>query len=578
MCRTLLFLFIAVLSKVVHAQRPFEFNFENKINKVENFHNRKFSILNYYDEKLKNISNQDSTEKKAILRDLKKWNRKFWIDEYYLGAQATVQNKAKIDFDGVETILSLREENTTRDQSTNWANLGPLNGDDGVGRADVIAFHPTNNQIIYTGTPHGGLFVSYNAGNNWSSISSYLPSLGIAAICINPTNPNIIYVLSGDRNGGNGYDAQSLGAFKTIDGGGVWTKLSSLPFTGIFTSRDMIMDPNNPNKIIVSTSDGIATSLDGGASWFPAMSGTNIYEIKFKPGNGAIVYAVGSDAFYKSTNGGLSFANMGITELSPSIRISMAVTPDNPNKIALFAGKSGQNCLVGVFISNDSGNTFVNVYNNNSDNLFYNYLDNNVTNNQVTYNNCIAIHPYNENTILVGGLCVWTSHDGGYTWSQTTAYWPASNIWDEYIHPDQHDIEFNGAILYIANDGGVYKSVNGGTIFDFKSNGLSATQFFHFERKNNNNSIWGGAQDNGIMEHGTNGNFETYFGGDGYDMMTDHDYNVQNGEGNNTFYTVNEGIRRYSPINPWDDDISVPGNTSFFGNLAMSPNDEDDIW
>ena len=104
--------------------------------------------------------------------------------------------------------------------------------------------------------------------------------------------------------------------------------------------------------------------------------------------------------------------------------------------------------------------------------------------------------------------------------------------------------------LFIGNDGGVYKSTNDADVCDYKSNGLSTTQFYHFERKNNNNSIWGGAQDNGILEHETNGNYSLYSTGDGYDMMTDHDYNVSNGEGNDQFYTVNEGIRRYSFLNP----------------------------
>ncbi|MBK9736944.1 MAG: hypothetical protein IPO92_19130 [Saprospiraceae bacterium] len=113
----------------------------------------------------------------------------------------------------------------------------------------------------------------------------------------------------------------------------------------------------------------------------------------------------------------------------------------------------------------------------------------------------IAIDPTDENIILAGGLCLWRSEDGGYDWSQETAYWPVSDFLHEYIHPDQHFLAYapNGK-LYVANDGGVYYSMDNGDDWDFIETGLSATQFHHFEWENDEGDPWGGAQDNGILQ------------------------------------------------------------------------------
>lgn len=61
----------------------------------------------------------------------------------------------------------------------------------------------------------------------------------------------------------------------------------------------------------------------------------------------------------------------------------------------------------------------------------------------------------NENIILAGGLCLWRSEDGGYDWSQETAYWATSDGLHEYIHPDQHSLMYHpiNNKLYVANDG-----------------------------------------------------------------------------------------------------------------------------
>ncbi len=572
-----------------------------KLQGREKFEDVKTTVLNHFESKLSKLTSVDSVEHKRIMRQLKMWNRKFWLAEYYTDASGRIADRVTVDFKGLNEAKRMKsDKSSSRNQPTEWVNQGPFNCDEGVARIDVIAVHPTNPSVLYAGSPHGGLFKSIDSGTNWTPISTFLPSLGISGIAIHPTNSAVIYVLTGDGNGGDGcfdggacfpgFSSVSKGVYKTLNGGDTWLKTGDFQLAsgniGTYSGRKLIINPSDPNKLLAATSKGVFFTWDGGTSWGPSSGldiNDNTWDIAYKPGDPNIVYAVGnsntpnSGFFKKSTDGGISFSTISVPALNASTRISMAVTPANPNKIALFAGKGGIDCFVGIFISNDSGNTFIITNNDNSNNLFYNYIEYNVETNQVGYNNCIAIDPVDENNIFVGGLCVWNSTNGGYNWTQKTAYWNFPDLLNEYIHPDQHVLLYNGGTLWIGNDGGIYRSDNNAGTCNIRSNGLSATQFYHFERKNKNNSLWGGAQDNGVLEHDTNGNYSEFAGGDGYDMMTDHSYNVANGEGNDGYLTVNNKIYTTCALFTICD-RSVPGNPSFFGNLAMSPDDEDVIW
>jgi len=550
------------------------------------FQEMKTTINNYYT----NIAttSRDSLEVKRSRRQLKMWNREFWLSENYLNAEGKIEDANKKIIEALNKEQREKEPGYSSLQSSFWVQNGPtscsfsIDAGEGMGRVDKIAFHPTNLSIIFAGTPHGGLFKSTDAGGSWSPISAFIPTLGISGIAIHPTNADIIYILSGDGNSSdNGfvdkylYRSSCTGVYKTTNGGDTWLKVADFdtnaePYRG----RELIIDPSNPNVLFAATSKGLFRTIDGGDTWVLRSSNSNIWDVKFKPGNSQTVYYVTKDEFFHSENGGNIFQETIISNIQTATRISMAVSPANSSRVMLFAGKSNapnDDEFVGIFRSNNSGLDFSRIYS--DQNLFNNYIDLDVTAGQVNYNNTIAIHPNDANIVLVGGLCVWSSHDGGLTWEQETAYHAPSDILNEYIHPDVHHLAFNSnGTLYCGNDGGVYKSYDDGDDWDFMSVGLTATQFYHFEKENDEGDTWGGAQDNGILERESGGGFYMYWAGDGYDMMTDHPYLVADGEGDDIYYTTNNHIRGDGS------DISVPGNNSFFGNLAMSPVYEDVIY
>ena len=165
----------------------------------------------------------------------------------------------------------------------NWTPKGPNSSDGGyagLGRINCIAFHPTDFNTFWVGTPAGGLWKTTNFGSTWSTVTDNIPVLGVSDIAINPSNPNIIYIATGDGDGGslssctgstNG-DTKSIGILKSIDGGNSWnTTGMNWSVTDAKLIRRLIINPNDPNILYAAASDGIWKTTNGGTTW------TNIY-------------------------------------------------------------------------------------------------------------------------------------------------------------------------------------------------------------------------------------------------------------------------------------------------------------
>jgi len=576
-----------------------------------NFQEIKKITLNYY----RNQASKKSTNQnqKNAVKQLKHLNRRFWIDEFYVGADGRVANRAQTD---LKAIKSLAANKKSVGQDTPWVLEGPVDMSasditigDGIGRFDHIAFHPTNSNIMWAGSPLGGLFKTTNGGASWFPLSSYLPSLGVAGIAINATNPNIIYVLSGDSNSDGiyfsetNYGQNNNGVFKSTDGGLTWS------YSGLngLQGRDLLINPIDPDILFAATGSGVYRSTNGGASWsnrgywidiinLTQASLGDVRDIEFKPGDYNTIYAVTNDKFYKSNTNGDIFEEKIIQDLSGEGggRIVIGTTPDNPSRVYIFSGPGidldadgdPDDGFKGFFSSEDSGESFIRITQ--EPGLFSSTQGTDVASTQWGYNIAITVNPLDENEIFVGGVVVWHSTDGGINWEQISSYW--DNIFlPSYMHPDIHDLKYNplNNKLFCANDGGIYSRIlvnpadpNLGYRWLAHFNGLSAATFYQFEIEDDNGNLWGGAQDNGIMIQDNGTTFFNYNGGDGFDVMTDHPYDVDNGESDDVYYSVNQWIcaDRLGNNCTRGVDINVDMYKEFFGKLAMSPEDEADIY
>ncbi|HLO53734.1 MAG TPA: hypothetical protein VK169_05560 [Saprospiraceae bacterium] len=556
------------------------------------FQDIKTTVWSHLNGKLASLDTKDSVGRKAIMRQMKKWNREFWLGEYYTNEKGVGEIQHKVILNALTKRDREKPKNGNRGQTEGWVSNGPYDCDNGIGRVSRLAFHPTDPNIIFAGSRFGGLFKSVNGGNNWEPISEYVASLGIAGIAVHPTNPNIMYVLSGDGdNTGGSFDggyfinpgellSASNGVYKTVNGGMTWFKLPNfegISADSIYMSHKLIMHPTNPEILFAATDIGLFKTSNGGINWDSIPVGIEaVWDIKFKPGQPSTLYCGGANIFLKSTNTGQSFTPVNISGISTSNRISIGTTPANPSKVVLLCGKVlSNNSFTGIFISEDSGTNFNNPIQ--TPNLFSNQIGDSVFTDQSISDNTIVIDPNNENIIYTGGLCVWKSINGGINWTQVSAY---SSGDSPYMHPDIRDLAFNplNNKLYSANDGGVYELL--GTEWLSKYQGLSTSQFYHFEEENDEDDTWGGTQDNGILERdGTEQNFIEYNGGDGFDVMTDHPSRSSDGNSENVFFTVNNFIYKDCGIGFGDIcDISVPENNNFFGNLAMHPVDNEIIY
>jgi len=414
-----------------------------------------------------------------------------------------------------------------------WTGLGPSswtagpNGyNPGNGRVNCIAVHPTNSSIIFVGTASGGLWKSTDGGSSWSTSTDNLNVLGVTSVVIDPANPNIMYIATGD--GDMPFrPVYSLGVLKSTDGGNTWnsTGLSWTVTQNRFISK-LLIHPTNSNILLAATDIGVYKTSDAGVNW-PQTQAGNFKDLEFNPSNPAIVYVCGTQ-FYRSNNTGDSFTliTSGLPAASAVNRMAIAVTPANASYVYLVAGNASNSAYNGLYQSTTNGASFT--LKSSSPNILGGDINGSLGNcgtpnnppcGQSWYDLAIAVSPTNANEVYVGGVNIWKSTDGGSIWS-IKSHWTYPPTTVPYVHADIHALDFSGSTLYSGNDGGLFKTTNGGSSWTDLSAGLSIMQFYRIGGfPANPNLIYGGAQDNGINRY--NGAWTHVFGADGMECIID---------------------------------------------------------
>lgn len=369
----------------------------------------------------------------------------------------------------------------------NWQLIGPQqipNNGGGMGRVNCIEFDPLDANEVWVGTPDGGVWKSTDGGVSWSTQSDQLVNLGVADIAINPFNSDTMYLATGDGYGygtGEGFwgGTYSHGILRSVDGGSTWqTTGMNWDVTQTRQVFSLSIDPLAPQNLVATTSNGIWLTNNSGDTWVQTAFG-NYKDVEHNLANPGIVYVTGDSGAHRSTDGGLTWNPMGLSGFADA---AIAVTPANPLMIGLFAGDGN------FFRSDDEGltwgpatPTFAGAYG--------------------WYTAALTISETDENTILVGGLDVHKSTDGGNTWYPTSDWlgWPATN----YSHADHRALKFvpgSSTTVLNGNDGGVFKSSDLGATWVDLSHDLVITQLYRIGGDpTNSNVVFAGAQDNGVV-------------------------------------------------------------------------------
>ncbi|HQQ92942.1 MAG TPA: T9SS type A sorting domain-containing protein [Bacteroidia bacterium] len=401
--------------------------------------------------------------------------------------------------------------------------FGPISGNAGgqllkAGRINFITIDP-NNSNLWVGAPAGGLWKSTNGGSSWTTNTDNLGVIGCSDLAIDPTNSSIMYLATGDGDAG---DTRSIGVLKSSDGGLTWniTGFSYAVTSGMLIRR-IIIHPTNTQILYIATNNGIYRTTNAGGTWTQVSAGST-YDLEFKPGNPNTVYAAGT-TFKLSTNNGLTFNTISAGTPTTGVnRMAIAVTTADTNYVYVLASNSTGSGFQGFYRSINAGVTFSLM--SSTPNLLGWASNGSDAGGQGWYDLCTAASPLNKDEVVVGGVNVWRSTNGGSTWG-IYGHWTGSGA--PFTHADHHDLEFDaGGTLYNTNDGTVYKRV-GATWVEI-SGTMNISQIYKMGTSSQTANKWiSGHQDNGTSIW-TGSSYNAALGGDGMDCFIDRnsDLNV----------------------------------------------------
>jgi hypothetical protein len=463
------------------------------------------------------------------------YERKFHIDEN--GNYLSPQTEWNRYTESRNSIGSFRTE------AGNWTELGPWGWNrtsgwnPGTGRLSAFAIHPANENIIYVGSPGGGIWKSVNAGLNWTPLTDNNASwMSVFALTIDPLNQNIVYAgMSG-----------SVGIIKSSDGGATWSPAGAGP-SG--TVRKILIHPTNSSLVFATATNGIWRSVNAGATWTQVHSGGK-EDIEFKPDDVNIMYATGNDV-YRSTDNGLTWNPVGAAQgITNSGRTLVSVTPANPNYV--YIAQASGSLFGRMYKSTDAGLTFTTtvVGNPASGTNYFGYETNGTgTSGQATYDMAMDVSPTDAAEVHIAGIICWKSLNEATSFTAVTAWSLPNTI--GYNHADVHGLFFINSNLYSISDGGLYKSINNGEDWTDLSTGLGIRQFYRIASSQTNATvITGGAQDNGTVAKQASGTWVDWLGADGMEGLvspTNH-LNLWGTSQNGSIYRSTNGGNSYSSL------------------------------
>jgi photosystem II stability/assembly factor-like uncharacterized protein len=370
------------------------------------------------------------------------------------------------------------------DSILRWRNIGPYRG----GRTRAIAGVPSQPNVFYMAPVNGGVFKSIDYGRTWQPIFDDQPTASVGAIAVSVSNPNVIYVGSGE-----GLHRPDLsvgdGMYKSTDAGKTWTHLGLRDGQQI---AQLAVDPKNPDRIFVAVAGhpygpnqerGLFQSLDGGKTFEKVLyRGENVgaSDVQIDPVNPQIVYAALWESregpwengvfngdwggIFKSIDGGKTWRQLTYGLPSNVVQANIAIAPSAPK--TLFAAVRTKT-ISKLYRSDDGGETWRGTTDDPRPGLGIGGGDLPV----------LRFDPKDPQIVYSASVVYWKSADGGKTWDGWRGAPGGDDYQNVWINPNNPDI------ILLGSDQGAIVTVDGGTTWSSWYNQPTA-QLYHVSADN----------------------------------------------------------------------------------------------
>lgn len=485
------------------------------------------------------------------------------------------ENLYKLQQDLKETKLSRKAPGDSF--STKWEERGPNNVG---GRTRVVLFDPNDatHKRVFAGGVSGGLWVNEDitdANSSWTQVGIDV-NLAISCMTVDPNNPQIMYVGTGELYTGN--QALGNGVWRSIDGGATWVNvyierggISGNSVLGTYYTTDIIVRDadgssstpndsevfvavgasyyaNSPQSTFVGTANfGVFKSIDTGENWnrltLNSTNGSPEAVNDFEIGANNTLWLSTTKNIYGQVGGKIYNSLDGNTfTLKHTVpngkRTEIAVSKTDANKIYILAELTTD--PVGIYVTTDGFATAPSTLAL-PDDADTEIPTNDFTRGQAFYNLLLAVDPTNDDTVYVGGIDLFRTTNSGTAWTQISKWSNNNNLRNlsiPTVHADQHGWAFHPTDANIAvngNDGGVFyasslsAAASSTSAISSRNKNYNVTQFYKaaIGQSDSPQYLLAGAQDNGTQlingaSSGVNSTVEV-FGGDGGYCFIDKD-------------------------------------------------------
>jgi photosystem II stability/assembly factor-like uncharacterized protein len=408
----------------------------------------------------------------------------------------------------VISSTSAQPLNPTLFNSMKWRCIGPHRGGRTVGAVGV----PQEPNVFYIGVNNGGVWKTTDYGRTWFPIFDDQPTGSIGDVVVAPSNPNVLYVGSGE-----GLQRPDLsvgdGMYKSTDAGKSWAHLG---LNDVQQIGGLAIDPTNENKVFVAAlghpyganeERGVYRTQDGGRTWEKVLykdENTGAVQVTIDPQNPNIIYAdmwAGrqgpwengawngpESGLFKSTNGGTTWTKLikGLPTPQQGLgRIGFCIAPSDPKRLyaTVDAGSMG-----GIYKSDDAGESWRRIQ-----------TDARLWGRGSDFAE-MKVDPKNADIVYSANVVTWKSTDGGMSWNAFRGAPGGDDYHRIWINP------LHSEIILIASDQGAIITVNGGETFSSWYNQPTA-QFYHVSTDNAfPYNVYGGQQESGSVGIASRGN------------------------------------------------------------------------